>query len=428
MNKGKTMHERLLMITILIMATAFFGEMKINPFDSPFRFSLGGAVFFFGLVSFTAFPPLVIGICAGCFVVIFRVLLDLLTGQAAVADSFFTHAPAACYYISFALIVSAVRFRRLMEMPIRAGVLGAGLDFFSNTCELFVRYLLGEPFTVTDQSMVVLVLFAILRSFCVIGVYNMLVTKHFQSLAEARKQELERLLMVNTGMYEETFYLQKSMQLIEEITRKSYELYSFLIEGKKVEPHAALYIAEHIHEVKKDMQRVFAGLSKLIGRQPLQERLPIDELCGMVIRANEKYAEMTGKTITFTHTCPVDLSTDHVYPLLSVLNNLVANAVEAIPSIGAIHLHAQLQERNLVIEITDTGTGIAKEDAAWIFQPGFTTKYDSYGNPSTGIGLTHARDIVQSFSGHIELVKSKPGQTVFRLTIPTDQLLKKGGK
>jgi two-component system sensor histidine kinase YcbA len=88
------MHERLLMITILIMATAFFGEMKINPFDSPFRFSLGGAVFFFGLISFAALPPLVIGICAGCFVVIFRVLLDLLTGQAAVADSFFTHAPA----------------------------------------------------------------------------------------------------------------------------------------------------------------------------------------------------------------------------------------------------------------------------------------------------------------------------------------------
>jgi len=148
----------------------------------------------------------------------------------------------------------------------------------------------------------------------------------------------------------------------------------------------------------------------------------------MVIRANEKYAEMAGKTITFTHTCPVDLSTDHVYPLLSVLNNLVANAVEAIPSTGAIHLHARLQERHLVIEITDTGTGIAKEDAAWIFQPGFTTKYDSYGNPSTGIGLTHARDIMQSFSGHIELVKSKPGQTVFRLTIPTDQLLKKGGR
>ncbi|PUF85554.1 hypothetical protein DCC82_17185 [Geobacillus sp. LYN3] len=40
------MRERLLIVTILILATAFFGEMKINPFNSPFRFSLGSAIFF----------------------------------------------------------------------------------------------------------------------------------------------------------------------------------------------------------------------------------------------------------------------------------------------------------------------------------------------------------------------------------------------
>lgn len=121
----------------------------------------------------------------------------------------------------------------------------------------------------------------------------------------------------------------------------------------------------------------------------------------------------------------MDLSTDHVYALLSVLNNLVANAVEAIPSSGSIHLQAKLEQSDLVFEVTDSGIGITKEDADWIFHPGFTTKYDPHGNPSTGIGLTHARDIVQSLHGHIQLVSSKPGQTIFRLAIPTGQLLRK---
>jgi two-component system, sensor histidine kinase YcbA len=423
--KGKTMRERLLIVTILILATAFFGEMKINPFNSPFRFSLGSAIFFFGLISFEMISPLFIGICAGCFVVGFRIALDMLTGQAALSDSFFTHAPAACYYINFALFVQITRFRRLLEFPIRAGLLGAVLDFSSNAFELFFRYLFGESFIVTYQVMVVMLLFAILRSFCVIGLYNIFVIKHLRTLGEARQQELERLMMINTGLYEETFYLQKSMTYIEEITRKSYELYSRLMEGEKVKPHTALYIAEHIHEVKKDVQRIFAGLSKLIGQQPLRRRLPINELCGMVVRANEKYAELLGKKIRFTQTCHADLSTDHVYALLSVLNNLVANAVEAIPTSGSIHLQVELQQSNLIVEVTDSGIGIAKEDADWIFQPGFTTKYDQQGNPSTGIGLTHARDIVQSLHGHIQLVSSNPGQTIFRLTIPTSQLLRK---
>jgi two-component system, sensor histidine kinase YcbA len=423
--KGKTMREQLLIVVFLILATAFFGEMKVNPFNSSFRFSLGSAVFFFGLISFTTISPIFIGVCAGLFVAGFRIVLDMLTGQTTLSDSLLVHIPAAFYYISFALIARIINFRRFMEFPIRAGLLGAALDFTSNAVELFFRHFFGEPFALTYQIIAMMLLFGILRSFCVIGLYNILMIRHLRTLGEARQQELERLMMINTGLYEETFYLQKSIAYIEEITRKSYDLYSLLVEGKKVEPHSALYIAEHIHEVKKDVQRIFSGLSKLIGQEPLRRRLPINELCGMVIRANKKYAELLGKKIQFTQACHVDLSTDHVYALLSVLNNLVANAVEAIPSSGSIHLQAELEQSDLVFEVTDSGIGITKEDADWIFHPGFTTKYDQHGNPSTGIGLTHARDIVQSLHGHIQLVGSKPGQTTFRLVIPTCQLLRK---
>ncbi|OQP22679.1 sensor histidine kinase [Geobacillus zalihae] len=397
--------------------------MKMNPFDSPFRVSLGSAVFFLGLVAFRSLSPFVIGASTGAAVVGFRVFLDSLTGEMSTSESLLTHLPAAGYYISFSMMAAAVRFRQRMAAPIRAGTVGAALDFLANACELGIRYGMGEPFSFSGQTIIVLWLFAILRSFCVIGVYNMWVTKHVRSLAEARKQELERLMMVSSGLYEEMFYLQKSMALMEDMTRKSYDLYSQLIERKHVEPRVALELAEHIHETKKDMQRIFAGLSKLIGRQSVRGRVPIAELCAMVIRANEKYASLSGKTIAFSYNGHIDLMTDQLYPLLSVLNNLVSNAVEAIEKAGDVTLHARLRGSELIIEVEDTGPGIAADDIAWIFQPGFTTKYDRRGNPSTGIGLTHARDIAQTLGGHLQLVKSEPGQTVFRLAVPTARLL-----
>lgn len=175
----------------------------------------------------------------------------MLTGQATLSDSLLVHIPAAFYYISFALMARIINFRRFMEFPIRAGLLGAVLDFTSNAVELFFRDFFGEPFTLTYQTIAMMLLFGILRGFCVIGLYNILMIRHLRAIGEARQQELERLMMINTGLYEETFYLQKSIAYIEEITRKSYDLYSLLVEGKKVEPHSALYIAEHIHEVKR---------------------------------------------------------------------------------------------------------------------------------------------------------------------------------
>jgi two-component system sensor histidine kinase YcbA len=424
--KEKTMRDRLWMLVILILATAFFGEMKVNPFGSSFRFSLGSAVFFFGLIWFHSIPLLLTGFCTGLFITGFRITIDVLMGQTLWFDSLLTHFPAAFYYVSFALFVHVTRIRQYMEFPIRVGLVGTAIDFGSNMIELLIRQLVGESLIIMRETIFMLLLFGILRSFCVVGLYNILFIRQMRALGEARRQELERLVMINTSLYEEAFYLRKSMSHMEEITRKSYQLYMRLMESKKVEPSTALYIAEHVHEVKKDSQRILAGLSKLMSQEQLNLRLPITDLCGMVIRANQKYAELLGKSIRFDEKCTVNLSTNHVYALLSVLNNLVANAVEAISTSGWIELRVELDSGEIVFYVTDSGPGIPKEDWDWVFQPGFTTKYDENGNPSTGIGLTHAREIVHSLNGSIQLTNDDYGRTQFQIRIPTDQLLRKG--
>jgi two-component system NtrC family sensor kinase len=105
--------------------------------------------------------------------------------------------------------------------------------------------------------------------------------------------------------------------------------------------------------------------------------------------------------------------------LQQVFTNLILNARDSISNgNGRITLATRNGEDDglLVIEVADTGVGIAPEDIAKIYDPFFTTKGVGRG---TGLGLAVTYGIVQEHSGHIS-VASTPGRgTTFRITLPT---------
>jgi PAS domain S-box-containing protein len=103
--------------------------------------------------------------------------------------------------------------------------------------------------------------------------------------------------------------------------------------------------------------------------------------------------------------------------LQQVFTNLILNARDAIPDGGRVTLFtASTDDETAVIEISDTGMGIAPENVAKIYDPFFTTKGVGRG---TGLGLAVTYGIVQEHSGHIA-VESTPGKgTTFRITLPT---------
>jgi len=106
--------------------------------------------------------------------------------------------------------------------------------------------------------------------------------------------------------------------------------------------------------------------------------------------------------------------------LQQVFTNLILNARDSIANgNGRITLATRNGEDDglLVIEVADTGVGIAPEDVAKIYDPFFTTKGVGRG---TGLGLAVTYGIVQEHDGHIS-VSSTPGRgTTFRITLPTD--------
>jgi signal transduction histidine kinase len=99
-----------------------------------------------------------------------------------------------------------------------------------------------------------------------------------------------------------------------------------------------------------------------------------------------------------------------------VVMNMLVNAAHAIGTErGAITIRTRKDGDNVVLEISDTGSGIPKENLSRIFDPFFTTKPVGQG---TGLGLSLSYGIIQKHKGQIE-VESEPGiGTCFRISLP----------
>ena len=237
---------------------------------------------------------------------------------------------------------------------------------------------------------------ALFRSYFVVGLYSSI------TVSEQKKQ-MQEMLEVGSDLYAESLYLQKSMNHIEQITASSHELYRKLKKKNLQELSVqALLIAQEIHEVKKDSQRILSGISR-ISTEKRNDVFFLSEVLNLVVTANEKYSVLLKKKITFHLSLSIDFETNQQIPLLALLNNLTANAVESIEHKGEIELTVFEESAQLYFIIKDSGKGIPEEDLPIIFEAGYTTKFNDHGVAATGIGLSHVQDIIQTFEGQIQV-------------------------
>jgi signal transduction histidine kinase len=110
--------------------------------------------------------------------------------------------------------------------------------------------------------------------------------------------------------------------------------------------------------------------------------------------------------------------------LQAILTNLVANAVDAMPQGGTIHLKTRYVTvlKKVKIEIADSGPGIPQDELTRLFDPFFTTKKSGEG---TGLGLFVSYEMARKLGGDIKVVSSTKESssrsgTVFTLELPTD--------
>jgi signal transduction histidine kinase len=99
--------------------------------------------------------------------------------------------------------------------------------------------------------------------------------------------------------------------------------------------------------------------------------------------------------------------------------NLVLNALQAMPEGGSLTLatrvESELSGAYACVDVSDTGEGIAAEDAQRVFEPFFTTKASG-----TGLGLAVVKRVVEAHQGDLS-VRTSPSGTTFTLRLPIER-------
>ncbi len=152
---------------------------------------------------------------------------------------------------------------------------------------------------------------------------------------------------------------------------------------------------------------------------PRFTRVGINESLRGAVRLFEPQFSVVGKpTIEAEYSLAEPLPEIDADPdlLHRAFQNLVLNALDAMPSGGTLTLRTLALENAVRIEVSDTGTGLSREECDRLFTPYYTTK-----PKGTGLGLAIVQSIVSDHRGAISVSSEEGRGTTFRMELPLRQ-------
>jgi signal transduction histidine kinase len=184
----------------------------------------------------------------------------------------------------------------------------------------------------------------------------------------------------------------------------------------------------HLAGMQDLVSDITAGASRIaevvrslrwLARPEDDEHRPID--LGQVLESSIAIAtnEIRHRARLETEIQPLPAIVGNAARLGQVFVNLLVNAAQAIPP-GAADAHrigvkTFVRDREVAVEVSDTGVGVRPELRQKIFEPFFTTKDPATG---TGLGLAISRNIVDEHGGRIGVESAPGGGSLFRVILP----------
>jgi two-component system sensor histidine kinase BaeS len=162
------------------------------------------------------------------------------------------------------------------------------------------------------------------------------------------------------------------------------------------------------------IRRLLEDLRNLARPIPL-ERFPVDvaRLLQETAERINPVAAQAGLSISVTGPTSALAIEGDLFALGRVLQNLLQNALQATPPSGSVWLTTREADGRAVIEVGDTGCGIAAERLPHVFDDYVTTK-----RRGLGLGLAISRRIVEQLGGTIAVTSEVGKGSVFTLSFP----------
>jgi two-component system, NtrC family, nitrogen regulation sensor histidine kinase NtrY len=184
---------------------------------------------------------------------------------------------------------------------------------------------------------------------------------------------------------------------------------------------------EVFNESTATLKAELANLNTIVGRfsdfskmpTPRFSRVNVNESLRNAVRLFEPQFHAVGKPpiipeYFLTEPLPeIDADPDLLH---RAFQNLVLNALDAMPSGGTLTVRTLEHEGNVRIEVADTGKGLTPEECSRLFTPYYTTKVQG-----TGLGLAIIQSVVSDHHGTITVSSDEGRGAMFRIELPQHQ-------
>jgi two-component system sensor histidine kinase YcbA len=409
--------EHLLLVAIF---TTFMGQIYVMPFGSGFRLTFAVVVLNILMLTFNEIEPFSAINLVGLLMFFVRSFVYVASGEGTLFQAFNVYYPILFFYIFYSVFFIMLDVRSLVKTPYALFLSIWICDSIPNIIEVIVRQ---EWKSVNFEEIIfTIILIGILRT--IITTVLVYLTRYYYEKSKERENHhvfVERILLMS-NLKNELFFLRKSKKDIEDAMQRSFEIYEQM--GDSELKSSILSVTKDIHEIKKDYTRVISGLEKSIKDSPIYS-MDIKEIVDIVVTSNRKYAQNRKVSVKFSQSIGFEYKTEDYLAVISILNNIVTNAVEAFKYEGKCSIDQYVEDNQMIFEICNDGDGIDPQDIPLIFEPGFSTKFnENNGVMASGIGLTHVKHLVEDyFEGTIVVQTKKNNLTCFKIAVPMARMM-----
>ncbi len=203
------------------------------------------------------------------------------------------------------------------------------------------------------------------------------------------------------------FPLQVTVENLMRAKQKSPEMF------EEVFQEGTTTLLAEINNLKTIIGR-FSEFSKM--PQPQRQPTQVNDVVRSVLRVFHAQLEEKNQIVVRTELAEAlpEISADPDL-LHRALQNLVLNAIDAMPQGGELAIRTATLSDRIEISVSDTGSGLTQEECGRLFTPYYTTKQHG-----TGLGLAIVQSVVSDHGGKISVESTKEKGTTFRIELPCD--------
>ncbi|PCI02683.1 MAG: hypothetical protein COB79_01880 [Zetaproteobacteria bacterium] len=249
----------------------------------------------------------------------------------------------------------------------------------------------------------------------------------FNTMGEAlgeREQKLNRLRSLAAHQEKMNAMGVMSASIAHEVGNPLASINMLLqVAKRKLRKHDDQAVAAHLDSALQETERMESIIQMILqfGRYEEGSHFQVFDV-QPIIKDAVRLAQMSPQHKRVPIHIDIDTKLPLIYAsdsmLMQVLMNLIYNACHACKSGGEVAIRVFKQQQVVVIDVCDTGHGIAETIRESIFQPHVTTKEKDEGS---GFGLAISKELMDAMHGTLTLLEDTKQGTCFQISVPTSQ-------